>query len=91
MGVLQKKSNLPIPNGTGACRSLLIRHIDDLRRFRDEEWSYESIHRAFLECYGEIFAVPLQVFRERARRVLRKRTEKELLLLRQAQGARLRE
>ncbi|QIP35287.1 hypothetical protein [Komagataeibacter rhaeticus] len=91
MGVLQKKPNLPIPNGTGACRSLLIRHVDDLRRFRDEEWSYESIHRAFLECYGEVFAMYLQVFRERARRVLKKRTEKEVFLPRQAQCARLRE
>jgi hypothetical protein len=77
--MLQKKLHLPIPNGKGACRSLLIRHVDDLRQFRNEDWSYELIHRAFLECYGEVFAVSLQVFRERARRVLQRTAKKEAL------------
>ncbi|MCQ9156477.1 hypothetical protein [Acidomonas methanolica] len=77
MSGLQKKLNLPIPKGFGACRALLVRHIDDLRRFREEEWSYESIHQAFQECYGEPFLVTLPVFRETARRVLQKGTAKE--------------
>lgn len=76
MGMLQKKPHLPIPSGKSACRSLLIRHVDDLRQFRDEDWSYELIHRAFLECYGDVFAVSLQVFRERARRVLQKNNKR---------------
>ncbi|WP_429956071.1 hypothetical protein ACQW08_04405 [Gluconobacter japonicus] len=77
MCVLKKNPNLPIPKGARASRSLLVRHVNELRRLREEEWSYESIHEAFLECYGEIFSMSLQVFRERARRVLQKELGKE--------------
>ncbi|GBD55792.1 MULTISPECIES: hypothetical protein [Gluconobacter] len=81
MCVLKKNPDLPIPKGARASRSLLVRHANELRRLREEEWSYESIHEAFLECYGEVFSMSLQVFRERARRVLQKELGKEAKLL----------
>lgn len=81
MCVIKKNPNLPIPKGTRSSRSFLVRHVNELRRLREEEWSYESIHGVFLECYGEVFSMSLQVFRERARRVLRKELNKEATFL----------